>query len=330
MIKKFAEELKEERLKRDIPLSQVSQKTRIDIKFLEAIENGNFEILPEVYLKAFIKDYARVIGLDEETVVKRYEAAKSGRQYDARHDEASGASRPSEHRREETPSSHRPVEKPSYERPHQPEKPAHETPRHEKKQDYISSGREEDGLQDENTASGLSKTTVFSVAAAAILIIIVAAVYFLFLRDSSSEIITEKPYDEVLSENRERYETEDTTAQQQQQNQQAAPAASDSLELKIRSEENTWVRVLPDASRAGVEFVLAPQTERTIRAKRGFRIIIGNSGSAQLFLQGRQLDFTGVKGRSRSLTVDSTGAITYLRSETRKKQDTVKSDAGSR
>ncbi len=75
---KFAEELKSSRTEKKITLEQVSAKTRIDIKFLKAIESGEIEVLPEIYIKAFIKEYAKTIDLNPENVLKKFEMAKSG------------------------------------------------------------------------------------------------------------------------------------------------------------------------------------------------------------------------------------------------------------
>ena len=53
--------------------------TRIDIKFLEALDNGNFGFLPDLYVKAFIKQYAKAVDLDEQETVKKYEDALAGK-----------------------------------------------------------------------------------------------------------------------------------------------------------------------------------------------------------------------------------------------------------
>lgn len=79
MLDKFAEELHETREKSGISLQQMAMKTRIDIKFLEAIDKGDFNFLPEPYVKAFLKDYAKVVGLDEIKTIQKYEAAKKGK-----------------------------------------------------------------------------------------------------------------------------------------------------------------------------------------------------------------------------------------------------------
>ncbi len=79
MLDKFAEELRQAREENEITLQQMAAKTRIDIKFLEAIDNGNFSFLPTIYVRAFIKQYAKTVGLDEEETIKNYEAAKQGK-----------------------------------------------------------------------------------------------------------------------------------------------------------------------------------------------------------------------------------------------------------
>ena len=62
MLNKFSEELKEARIKNGLTLQQIAAKTRIDLKFLENLENGNFAFLPELYIKAFIREYAKLVG----------------------------------------------------------------------------------------------------------------------------------------------------------------------------------------------------------------------------------------------------------------------------
>ena len=79
MFKKFVEELKTAREKAGISLQQVSAKTRIDIKFLKALESGDFNFLPDLYVKAFIKQYSKVVGLDEQEVIYNYSQIKEGK-----------------------------------------------------------------------------------------------------------------------------------------------------------------------------------------------------------------------------------------------------------
>ena len=91
MLNKFAQELKESREKADITLQNLSARSRLDIKFLQSIEKGDFSFLPELYVKAFIKDYAKFIGLDVNETIKKYEAAKKGIDYNKSKDETETA-----------------------------------------------------------------------------------------------------------------------------------------------------------------------------------------------------------------------------------------------
>ena len=70
----FCEYLKGQREERKIRLSDVAIQTRISIKFLEALEAGEFEILPGTYIRAFIRDYAKAVGLDTDDTMKRFDA----------------------------------------------------------------------------------------------------------------------------------------------------------------------------------------------------------------------------------------------------------------
>ena len=43
------------------------------MKVLRAIETGDFELLPQTYIKGFIRSYAQVVGLDPVGIVRKYE-----------------------------------------------------------------------------------------------------------------------------------------------------------------------------------------------------------------------------------------------------------------
>ena len=56
--------LKSLRRERKINLEAIEKRTKIDIKYLKAIENGKFEILPSTYIRLFLKAYCVEIGAD--------------------------------------------------------------------------------------------------------------------------------------------------------------------------------------------------------------------------------------------------------------------------
>ena len=78
-MKRFGEELKAVRESKNISLQDISKATRINTKFIEAIEAGNLSILPPTYIRAFIKSYAKNVGLNQEDTITRYEQYSSGK-----------------------------------------------------------------------------------------------------------------------------------------------------------------------------------------------------------------------------------------------------------
>ncbi|KAA3617407.1 MAG: DUF4115 domain-containing protein [Calditrichaeota bacterium] len=59
------EHLKKIRLKKNISLKTIAQDSRIQLSYLEAIESGEFEKIPEVYDKLFFQTYISYLNVDE-------------------------------------------------------------------------------------------------------------------------------------------------------------------------------------------------------------------------------------------------------------------------
>ena len=69
----FGETLKRERELREISLRQISEATKINIRYLEALEENRFDALPGgLFNKGFIRAYATFIGVDGESMVDAY------------------------------------------------------------------------------------------------------------------------------------------------------------------------------------------------------------------------------------------------------------------
>ncbi len=75
----FVHGLKQAREARNISLNDISDATLIGVQFLEAIEQGRLSILPQTYVRAFIREYAAVVGLDPDETMRNYEAASGAR-----------------------------------------------------------------------------------------------------------------------------------------------------------------------------------------------------------------------------------------------------------
>ncbi len=278
MLDKFSDELKEKREQSGITLQQMANKTRIDIKFLEAIDDGNFAFLPELYVKAFIKQYAKTIGLDENETMKRYEAAKAGKLYEIENEST-------------------PEQKPAFIPPIQSQISEVKHPL----KSYLDPSIEK--KQTESDTAGKDK--ILLITAVTGIIVIILAVYFFFIRDTKEIIVAEKPFDEILNETRQRYveETPDDS-------HNSASISSDSLYLKFISSETSWIFVIIDDEKSE-EFTLAPNVEHLVVAGKNFKATVGNSGGVKITLNNIPVEFSGRSGAVRHFSLNREG-LQYL------------------
>jgi cytoskeletal protein RodZ len=67
-------ELKRAREERGITLHEIANATHIGVRFLQAIENDSYDILPGgVFNRAFVRKFAKQVGFDEQQAMKLYE-----------------------------------------------------------------------------------------------------------------------------------------------------------------------------------------------------------------------------------------------------------------
>jgi cytoskeletal protein RodZ len=84
MDQNFGEHLRREREVRNIALQDVSRTTKIPLRSLERLEAGEYEALPgEVFVRGFIKSYARYVGLDDESALLLYDSEREKRRVEA-------------------------------------------------------------------------------------------------------------------------------------------------------------------------------------------------------------------------------------------------------
>ncbi|WP_067838388.1 helix-turn-helix domain-containing protein [Amphibacillus sediminis] len=69
----IGERLKEARLEKGLSLDDVQQMTKIQTRHLQAIEKGEFSLIPgSFYVRAFIKEYAQVVGLNPDELLAEH------------------------------------------------------------------------------------------------------------------------------------------------------------------------------------------------------------------------------------------------------------------
>ena len=276
MLDRFAEHLRKARLKKGASLQQIATKTRIDIKFLEAIDNGNFGFLPDLYVKAFLKQYAKAIDLDEQETINNYEDALQGKFFES--DEPKSLleqkveiSSPPPQLESEKPT-------PIYDGGETPQKPP------------AKSG-------------DLNKTIRISIYISGT-ILGALIIFYVFFNRSSTIVVKEPPYEKVLEETKDRYQIKDESEEVT-----SALENTDSLALQFAnadSVDSAWVMVIYD-DKNKEDFLLYPKISKTVYAHDNFKFTLGNSGVIVLRLDNEPLEFEGKRGSVRHYEVTRKG-----------------------
>lgn len=73
--------LRAQREARGVGLREIADSSKISLRYLEALESDRFEVLPApVFTRGFLREYARVVGLDPDEVVNLYLVVARGRE----------------------------------------------------------------------------------------------------------------------------------------------------------------------------------------------------------------------------------------------------------
>src|SRR5881409_2365450 len=71
----IGQSLREARMRARIDVSEIEAKTKIRAKYLRALENEEWAVLPgPTYVKSFLRTYAEFLGLDAHMLVEEYRA----------------------------------------------------------------------------------------------------------------------------------------------------------------------------------------------------------------------------------------------------------------
>ena len=283
MLKTFAEGLKRTREEAGITLERVSAKTRIDIKFLEAIERGDINFLPDLYVKAFIKQYARVIGLDEEETLADFLIAREGKQIPSKEEKV--------------------LESETSEGSSDDQKIDDEKKDDDEPKTY--SYTDDSALKKEIADEKKKPNPIVVIVSILLGFIVIGLFYILVIKKSDEIIVREKPFEEVLEESSKRKIEETNNLV----NEESRSTDSNELKLTITNtdpNDSAWVLIITDDV-SKQDFILLPKASKTVEAKNGFQFTLGNSGVIKLVLNSDELDFNGRRGAIRYFKLDKDG-----------------------
>ncbi len=287
---KFAEELKLHRESKNISLHHIAAKTRIDLKFLQAMEEGNFDILPEIYIRAFIKEYAATIDLNPKEVMLKYDEAKSGRSEEK--------NRPDEIKKENEIGNR------------EAEPVVAEAKKIERN---FGTSEIETPPTLPQTSDLISKMKVNYLIGGAVVLIALVVLYFA-LFTGSSEIEQVKADNETVSNNADRFEINKSSQSNPAQNPQpvqAAPAMSkDSLYLNLKITDRVWIKVYLDGKVVSQRMEDA-NSNLKFAAKKNISVSIGNVTHTKVFVNNKPVENLGKEGEMKNLYITADGIKFY-------------------
>lgn len=268
-LKTFAEELKKLRESQNVTLQQIKIRTRIDLKYLEAIEEGDFEIMPSVYMRAFIREYAECVGLNGAETLKNYDIAKEGK------------------------------------RSFEPRLTSDQVEEENETPAFNDAAAAEPPVPSQRNSAVNQPWFIPSVAAAAVIIIGII-IYFAFFSGSDELIVSEKPYEEMIEQNKQRYEIIEKENTPPPKTNKVIAERGKKYSLKIIAEDTSWVQVTLDSD-STTDFILFPNRSKTFTSGKDFDLIIGNSGGVKLIFNSDTLNFKGKKNKVKHLLVNESG-----------------------
>jgi len=275
-MKNFFQDFKEHREKQSITLKEISARTKINVRFLQAIEEGDFDVLPETYMRLFLRAYAVEIGIDPDEAIEKFELY------------------------------HGTITEP---RPKTDKKPREFGELPESREDRTAPPID---LKPKNKFNWKRTLIVLAVAAFAIWIIKSyvdsSSVNQTPRRASSAGPGTQVETSEVENTKISDAQFQQGTVVDESQQSVRSTAPDQQIVLRLNATDRTWVRVKRDTL-PSQEFTFLPQDTRTWRANDRIEIMIGNSAGANLILNGEPLGELGAPNTVTNLIINREGVV---------------------
>jgi len=290
LLKSFAEELKTIREQQRYTLQSLHNKTRIEMKYLQAIEDAKFDIIGDVYMRSFIKGYVKALDLDEVFYIKKYDMAKNGRDINEPIEEEEVVEEVETELDDEIKESDPPA------KPHTP--------------------RKQIKYNEDTEVNTAQMKRSFNIVIYIFLTIVVALIIaiVLIVRSSKPEIVVEKSYEEVAKEQEERFQMNEELRDS------SFAYTNGKLNVKLKAHEMSWFNSKLDAGEPS-EFLLRRNKDTLIVADKVMELRIGNSEGIEIFINNIKTEIPGGKSRVKYIRIDPSG-ISEIKNKSGYRNDT--------
>jgi cytoskeleton protein RodZ len=292
----ISETLRQARLRSGVDLDKLAAKTKINPRYLEAIEQGEFDKLPGgIFARMFIKQYADAVGLDGASFAEEY----------ARNSQFGSST-------------------PAYQPRTFSESQSHFQPSVPSFSSTSESGRNE-------RLTSMLSSLIWVVAA----ILVCAGAYYGLAHLPSRSVVREEtsapkpakvaetppaaqttpppaqatPEAPKTEAEKKEGETKPTEAPSTTPNPAPPPATDPNapVQLTLTATEEVWVTAIADGKTV-ISEVMHPGTSKVVAATKGARLILGNAGGVDITFNGKKLEPFGPKGQVRTIDFSSFGA----------------------
>ncbi len=259
--------LRQAREKQGLTIADVAGETSIREAYLEAIEQGNYDVLPgDVYAKGFIRNYSKFLQIDGDALLQEYDAerniVKVVQPVDA----------PTEQEPLKPKKSIFGKSKAKEIAPQEPVKVA-ETPK--QKTNLFSSGDDYRHRLEREEKSGSRKFMILL----AIMVVFLGGVYIAFMDDGSENTDSKAP-----------------AVKTEQQKKQEPEQKIEGIEIKAKLLENCWISVRVDGTSV-FEGTAEKGKEFTWKGKNTVEIVAGNAGGIEITENGKAVGKLGEAGQ---------------------------------
>ncbi|MEE9288597.1 MAG: RodZ domain-containing protein [Bacteroidota bacterium] len=253
----FADELKKAREARNIRLLTVASATKISLNVLNALECGNYSLLPYPYMRAFVVEYASYIGLNTADTVQRFDRAiqEIRERIDAERLALGQA---------------------------------------EDGETLIQVSRRM--LNDLRLWLTENIPQVF-ITSLGVFVFIILSWLFLhsFRHDSVETSVREVPFQQVLKESERAAAAFSKSGFRFSPEEKGVKTSVDSLILRATTTDSVWMAIAIDGSDTS-KYLFGPSESKTWKASEGFSITLGNAGGMSFTLNDQSIGSLGKPG----------------------------------
>lgn len=297
----LGQQLKIAREQLGFEIKESAASIKIDAKFVEKMEIGDFTFLPDVYVRSFLKEYAVVLHLDPDEVLDAYKGLKKAPE--VKHHPVQAPPTPPPPPVQPPPPSPAQAQQSYFDEPAEPKQQKPKVDYQQKIRNWIESFM---ANQDSNIFKKLIALKKSYLATGAVIVVLAVVLYAIFSgKSSSNEIISEgRQVDELLNG------VQDTNNKFQTNGlvEKKLPPDADTVIIVVNSKDSTKVRAIIDKKDTLKTTVVDPVQPVTYNASKRIDLRVENSSLLSLTLNDKPLVLPKKKG-VHTLNIDKNGLI---------------------